>query len=49
MILPVHNERARLEHSLGLVTAFAATHPEHHFAFVADGSVLPRESGASAG
>jgi glycosyltransferase involved in cell wall biosynthesis len=38
VILPVHNERARIEHSLELVTAFAATHPDHHFAFVDDGS-----------
>ena len=38
MILPVHNERARIERSLALVTAFASTHPDHHFAFVDDGS-----------
>ena len=38
VILPVHNERARIERSLALVTAFAATHPDHHFAFVDDGS-----------
>lgn len=38
VILPVHNERAQLERSLALVTAFAAATPDYHFAFVADGS-----------
>jgi dolichyl-phosphate beta-glucosyltransferase len=38
VILPVHNERVRIERSLALVTAFAVAHPDHHFAFVDDGS-----------
>jgi glycosyltransferase involved in cell wall biosynthesis len=38
VILPVHNERTRIDRSLVLVTAFATAHPDHHFAFVDDGS-----------
>jgi dolichyl-phosphate beta-glucosyltransferase len=38
VVLPVHNERARIERSLALVSAFATAHPDHHFAFVDDGS-----------
>jgi glycosyltransferase involved in cell wall biosynthesis len=38
VILPVHNERARLARSLEQVTRFAAAHQEYHFTFVDDGS-----------
>jgi glycosyltransferase involved in cell wall biosynthesis len=38
VVLPVHNERKQIECALAVVTAFATTHPDHHFAFVDDGS-----------
>ncbi len=38
MLLPLHNERARIPATLAAVAGFAAAHPDYRFLYVDDGS-----------